>query len=161
MNVVYPHGVYGKLVEGYGRIEMSRAKSIGYVLLGGWSGRRLLALLLLGAVLVCHGFFGASHQIHKTPNPDTLPVTGHASPAGMQEADEGLFTGVHSDLGLDAMAYAAVLLALSLGALAWLLAGARARIAVSVTPPAGGRFPRLVPHPARGPTPAVLQVFRL
>jgi hypothetical protein len=148
-------------VEGYGRIEMSRAKSIGSVLLGGWSGRRLLELLLLGAVLVCHGFFGASHQIHKTPNSDTLPVTGHVSHAGMQEADEGLFTGVHSDPGLDAMAYAAVLLALSLGAIPWLMGGARARIAVPGKPLAGGRFPRLVPHLARDPTPAVLQVFRL
>lgn len=148
-------------MEGHGQIEMSWAKSIGTVLLGGWSGRRLLALLLLGAVLVCHGFFGASHQIHKTPNSDTLPVTGHASHAGMQEADEGLFTSVHGDLGLDAMAYAAVLLALSLGALPWLLGGARARIAVPGKPLAGGRFPRHVPHPARGPTPAVLQVFRI
>lgn len=141
---------------------MLRAKSIGSIL-GGWSRRRILAFLLLGAVLVCHGFFGASHQVHRTPNPDTPSATGHASHVGMQEqeADEGLSTGVHGDLGLDAMAYAAVLLALSLGALAWMLAGARARIAVSVTPPAGGRFPRLVPHPARGPTLAVLQVFRL
>ncbi len=148
-------------MEGYEQIGMPRAKSIGSAL-GGWSRRRLLALLLLAAVLVCHGFFGASHQIHQTSNADTLPVAGHASHAGMQEADEGRFTGVsHSDLGLDAMAYAAVLLALSLGALLWLLGSARARIAILVRPPAGGRFPRLVPHPARGPTPAVLQVFRL
>ena len=139
---------------------MSRAKHIGSFL-GGWFRRRLLALLLLGAVLLCHGFFGASHQIHNTSKADALPVTGHASHAGMQEADEGRSTGVHGDLGLDAMAYAAVLLALSLGALLWLLGSARARIAILVRPPAGGRFPRLVHHPARGPTPAVLQVFRL
>jgi len=149
------------LVEGYKQIEMSRTKSIGSVLLDSWSRRRLLALLLLGAVLGCHGFFGASHQIHQISNSDMLAVTGHASHAVMQEADEGRFTGLHGDLGLDAMAYAAVLLALSLGALLWLLGSARARIAILVRPPAGGRFPRLVPHPARGPTPAVLQVFRL
>lgn len=149
------------LVEGYKQIEMSRTKSIGSVLLDSWSRRRLLALLLLGAVLGCHGFFGASHQIHQISNSDMLAVTGHASHAVMQEADEGRFTGLHGDLGLDAMAYAAVLLALWLVVLLWLLGGTRARIAVYVAPPSVGRFLRLVAPLARGPTPALSQVFRL
>jgi hypothetical protein len=139
---------------------MPGPKFIGAVL-DGWSGERVLALLVLGAVLLCHGAFGASHQVHYNSGAYDAPtVVGYASHMDSQGAEEAGFAGIHSEEGLGSTAYLAALISFSLGAFLWLLNGARVwgRSRAVMLP---GRFlPRPALHPARGPTPAVLQVFR-
>ena len=143
---------------------MRRAKVIRSVLYG-WSGRVLLALLLAGALLLCHGLYGASHQVFATlhaeysshahtPHTDTHGVrVGEQPPMEHQNGD--------GERHLGHVAYAAALLVISLGAVLWLLSGGR-------TWTRGVLFSlpmRVVPQgyllPSRRPSPTLLQVFRL
>jgi len=143
---------------------MRRAKVIRSVLYG-WSGRVLLALLLAGALLLCHGLYGASHQVFATLHAE------HASHAHMPHADThgaGVgeqspvqHQGGHGEGHLGHVAYAAALLVISLGAILWLLSGGRTcargvlfSLSTRVVPPG-----YLLPPPRPGPT--LLQVFRL
>jgi hypothetical protein len=147
---------------------MRRAKVIRSVLYG-WSGRVLLALLLAGALLLCHGLYGASHQVLATLHAE------HASHAHMPHADtHGAGVGEQSQVEshvdhqggdgegqLGHVAYAAALLVISLGAVLWLLSGGS-------TWTRGVLFSlpmRVVPQgyllPSRRPSPTLLQVFRL
>lgn len=115
---------------------------------------RLLALLLVGAILVCHGVFGA---LHLCSSPQTHLHQEHVHPAveeGMGAHDED--SSCHA-LGAD---YFAVLLTAFL-VLGLLLEGARSWISVVAPSTVGRRFTPVVLHPPRGPTLPVLQVFRL
>ncbi len=129
---------------------------------GGWSRRRLPTLLLVLALLLCHGAYGALHQIHH--NPSTAPlVVEHASPANMHG---GTGDGGHPDEGevchLGSMPYAALLLAPSLSASLWLVANrVRPWIRLVAALLLVWNFSVLAVHPARGPTLPIIQVFRL
>ena len=156
-----PGGYLGRAREGCRQTEMTRPKFIGAVL-DGWPWERVLAMLVMGAVLLCHGALGASHQVNSYDSGayDAPPALGHASQMDPQGAEEAGFAGIHGEEGLGNTAYLAALVSFSLGAFLWLLNGARvwgmSRAAMLPV-----RFlPRPALHPARGPRPAVLQVFR-
>jgi hypothetical protein len=151
-------------VEGAEPVEMKRVKDIGFVL-EGRSSRVLLAVFLAGALLLCHGLYGASHQIFAALHGEH-DSHGHTSHTGTHGAGVEDHTPVdrqdgHGGGHLGHVAYAAVLLVISLGALLWLLSGGRAwtRSRLSLHPKrlAPPRF--LCPSPRSSP--ALLQVFRL
>ena len=143
---------------------MRRAKDIGSVLEGQFR-RVLLALILTAALLLCHGLYGAAHQVFAalhaeqsshahTSDPDAHEMgAGEQTPVKHQGGDGGGHLG-H-------VAYAAALLVISLGAVLWLLSGGRTwtRGVLSLLPK------RVVPprflSPPPTPSPALLQVFRL
>ena len=117
-------------------------------------GRVLVALALAGALLMCHGLLGASH---------VLVHGGAVSHAGGHAAWETAPHGAQSPLGpAEGPDYFAVLIALA-GAALLLAASRRASRA-----PAGPGFPKVLrlrrfaflPLP-RGPSPPLVQVFRL
>ena len=124
-------------------------------LLRGSKGRQL-ALLLVGAILLCHGVFGIlhlcststapMHQTHEHPSFTDGTAAGHDHPL--------CHTGTE---------YFAVLFTAFLGlVLGLLLKGARLRDWVASFRPSKFYLPPLVSHPPRGPTNLpVLQVFRL
>ena len=126
--------------------------------------RGLLTLVLVVALLLCHGALGAHHQAHQTSTGALEQASGHAS----HEHDGGAHgvgvrghsEGYESDCS-SCVAYFGVLLVVSLGALLWLLSAARSwtNIAGSLLSPL--RFVSLVPQPPRGPVLPILQVFRL
>ena len=148
---------------------MRRARAIGFVP-DGWSGRVLLTSLLAAALLLCHGLFGASHQVFSALHTEHS-AHGHSSHAHTSHADShGAVVGElapmqHQSGGgeghLGYVAYAAALLVISLGAVLWLLGAGR-----TWTKSGLSSFPkRAVPpkflRPLPGPSPALLQVFRL
>jgi hypothetical protein len=121
-------------------------------------------MLLLVAVLLCHGAYGAFHQVHQahqlsgTALPTVQLHQSHAHPHGL--GDRGHTCGA-SEGDLCDMAYAATLVLLSMGAILWLLSAAMMRVgAAAPLLPAWG-FGSLGLHPVRGPTFLLLQVFRL
>lgn len=111
------------------------------------TGDRLLALLLIWSLLLCHGIFGSLHELSNLAIPEHLA------------AEE---QGEHGHLQAGAHDYAAALLALLIGAVYWFLRLA-ARSRNSSPPPR-----HVLPFPttrtfhlpcAKGPP--LLQVFRL
>jgi hypothetical protein len=117
---------------------------------------KLLALLLVGTLLMCHGVFGAlhlcsaplvpAHQDHEHPPPAEKEMVAHE----------------HSLCHLAGADYFAVLFTAFLGLiLGLLLKGAGPRVSVIAPLTAGRRFTPVVLHPPRGPTLPLLQVFRL
>lgn len=129
-----------------------------------WSSRGLLALLLVGALLLCHGVYGALHQMHQISCASVLPAAEHSSHTHAHEAGDGEHPGETGSEGcLGKVAYAATLLLISTGAILRLLNGGRARAKVPAPSLRMRSFPPLILHPARGPTlpPALLQAFRL
>lgn len=122
----------------------------------------LLALLLAVALLFCHGFFGALHQL---PGP-----AGYQLVAGKVVGEDHPLSHArgHSDhrtsLHLGHADYCAVVLVsvLLLGALARLLLSRAWRWRdVDAARFLGQLLPPCVPHRPRGPTAPLLQVFRL
>ena len=115
---------------------------------------RLVAALLAVALLFCHGALGALHQVSSWPAehaggqphaPATAPATAehHGGPVA------------HAD-------YAAVFFVVLLGAALALLLGGLSLRGTVVSPRIFGRvFLPLFLRPPRGPTPPLLQVFRL
>ena len=126
-------------------------------LLRGPIGRQLLALLLVGTLLLCHGLFGALH----------LCSASHASASHGHEHHSPTETGAgdqeHAVCHLmDVAHYFAVFLAALLGLMLWLLLkGARVWGRVVAPLVFDRRLRPPVFHPPRGPTLPVLQVFRL
>ncbi len=125
---------------------------------------RPLSLVLVFTLLLCHGALGAHHQVHQTSTGDLEQASGHAS----HKHDEGAYgvgAGGHSQGHASdcssCVAYFAVLLVVSLGALHWLLRGARSWTSTAASLLSPLRFVSLVPQPPRGPVLPVLQVFRL
>jgi hypothetical protein len=136
---------------------MSRGRSR-----GGWAREaraRGLALLLVGALLLCHGVLGV---LHLCPTP---PADVAAQHAGHEHSSSGTGAISHEHQAchlLHVAAYYAVLLAAFLW-LVGLLLLKEARLWSTRDAPAASfrRFGPVVLHPPRGPTLPVLQVFRL
>lgn len=118
-----------------------------------------LAVLLIGALLLCHGVFGALHAgaldrpvpAGHSDMPQAAAETGDTShdkkPSAHEFAGAGYFAVLLTALG------ALVLLALTRRARLW----TRAPVALSLDP----HFLGYIPHLPRGPTIPHLQVFRL
>lgn len=123
-----------------------------------------LALLLAVALLLCHGVLGAHHQMHEVANADGSPAFEHPAHGSVSHMGahsvEQQPNGEHDGCST-CVAYAAVLLIVSLKVLLWLLNGTLAwtRKAEPSLPSLGLATP--VSNPTRGPTLPVLQVFRL
>ena len=139
----------------------------GQMLMGGWrwmrlpravnspssAPRRFYVLLVIVALLFCHGAFGYSHQL--PPAEATAAPAAHEAGGHGPDPDGGT-AGSH--LG---DAYFATLLLLLFGTSS--LLGGRVSVGAKLPDMAlwrGGHKTRRLPPP-RGPTPSRLQVFRL
>ena len=111
--------------------------------------------LLLVALLFCHGFLGALHQV--------CGPSEHSHPAGEHPSHTQGDSSDHPAAHLGCSEYAAVLISVLFGAIiALLLSGVRAWRKLHDSPRLLKRFlPPLILHLPRGPTAPVLQVFRL
>jgi hypothetical protein len=148
---------------------MRRVSVIGFVS-DGWSGKVLLASLLAAALLLCHGLFGASHQVfsalhaeHTSHGHSSHAHTSHADShgAGAEEQPPAQHHGDDGEGHLGHVAYAAALLVVSLGAVLWLLGTGRTWTrGGSSCLPKWAIPPRFFRPPPR-PSPALLQVFLL
>jgi hypothetical protein len=160
----YPLGVYP---EDIGEATERRAREavigFGRAVRGAQARRGAVALLLAVAVLLCHGLYGASHQVHRFgpegPSQVVPPANQHHgahSAPGVDDQGEG--HAGHPDGISYAAALSVVLLA---AAFALSLGGARigARAALAADP--GRRYPPSFLRSARGSPLPVLQVFRL
>ena len=122
---------------------------------------RLAILCLVGALLLCHGLFGALHLCSTTEHAASadshLSHDHHASEAGANTNEHPVCHLLH------AAAYYAVFLAAFLWLLFGLLLLKGARFWSTGDAPAASfrRFGPVVLHLPRGPTLPVLQVFRL
>lgn len=144
---------------------MRRVKDLGSVL-EGQSRRIILALILTAALLLCHGLYGATHQVFATLH------ASHALQAHMPHTDtHGSGGGEHTPIDrqdegggeghLGHVAYAAALLVISLGAILWLLGGVRAWTRSDLSSLTKRIVPPKFLRPPLIPNPALLQVFRL
>jgi hypothetical protein len=131
-------------------------------LLGSGKVVRLAVLCLVGALLLCHGVFGALHLCSTTelaPSADSHLAQDHhaSSEAGANTTEHPVCHLLH------VAAYYAVFLAAFLWLVFGLLLLKGARLWSTSTAPAASfrRFGPVVLHPPRGPTLPVLQVFRL
>ena len=121
-------------------------------------------MVLLVAVLLCHGAYGASHQVHQASQPSgtALPTVqlhqSHAHPHGL--GDGGPMCGAGEGELCD-VAYSATLVLLSMGAVLWLLSAAMMRVGSAAPSLPTWGFGSLELHRVRGPTFLLLQVFRL
>lgn len=122
---------------------------------GGFSALRpgrLSVVLIVVALLFCHGAFGYAYQL---PSVD-VQASHVAHVAGVhQTGQDQTADGLHLE-----EAYFATLLLLLFGT--WLLMGGRLPVGARLPVPtlrADNKVWRL--HPPRGPTPSHLQVFRL
>ncbi len=120
--------------------------------------RRILAFLLVGVLLLCHGVYGVVHLCSASP---FSAHQGHEHPDSME-------TGMvahdrHPECHqAGASQYFAVLFAAFLGLALWLLFKGIRACAKAVAPFVVDRRLRpLVPHPPRDPTLPVIQVFRM
>lgn len=116
---------------------------------------RSLALLVLVALLFCHGFLGAMHQI---PGPLGLThhLVGEHLPHTPEDSDE------HSGMPTGHLDYAVALFVVLFGAVLGLLLGDVRKWGRLVAPRLPRRFfPPPALYLARGSTVALLQVFRL
>jgi hypothetical protein len=143
---------------------MRRVKDIDSVL-EGQPRRILLALILTAALLLCHGLYGAAHQVFAALHAEHASHA-HVPHTDTHGAEEGEQTPVEQQGGdgeghLGHIAYAAALLAISLGAVLWLLSSGRTwtRVSLSLLPTRVVLPYLLRPPPRTSPT--LLQVFRL
>ena len=129
-----------------------------------WSGRVLLALLLAGALLLCHGLYGASHQVFATLHAEhsSHAYTAHSDTYGavVGEQPPVKHQGGDGEGHLGHVAYAAALLVISLGAVLWLLSGGRTWTRGALFSLSKWAVPLGVLRPPPRPT-LLLQVFRL
>ena len=117
--------------------------------------------MVVVALLLCHGVYGAAHQVHQAPGATDLHHgAGHAS-HGDEPGTSGGHPGPYDEGCFGCVAYAASLLVVSIGAVLWLLRGGPSWDEGNAAMLLQVRKPRAVLHPARGPTLPVLQVFRL
>jgi hypothetical protein len=126
------------------------------------TSRSIVALTLIWALLLCHGAFGALHEFGEQglPHPPDHALADYAlaGHAGGHQTEGPGTTGGEASVS---SAYAAVLVILMLGAAALLLLWTVARPAPASHALANVRAPALFSHRARGPSPPLLQVFRL
>jgi hypothetical protein len=122
-------------------------------------GAKYLSVLLAGALLLCHGLFGVVHLICDLPQ--CVAAAEHAPEH--RTAHAGAAVGAHEHpagqgSNTEYFAVLAGLLGLLLGLLP---RGVASRIGIGARRlPVVRRAPDVF-RPARGPTPPVLQVFRL
>jgi hypothetical protein len=124
-------------------------------------GVRHLSVLLIGALLFCHGVFGSLHLLCYLPQ-----CIGGAEHAAKHQASEVHDSHGHSaDHGIShwiSAGYFAVLVSSLLGLLLGLLPkGALLRIGLGARWPVVLRRVPAVMRPPPTPTPLILQVFRL
>jgi hypothetical protein len=124
---------------------------------------RLAILCLVGALLLCHGLFGALHLCSTTEH--AAPADSHLAHDHHASSEAGANTNEHPPVChlLHAAAYYAVFLAAFLWLVFGLLLLKGARVWSTCTAPAASfrRFGPVVLHLPRGPTLPVLQVFQL
>ena len=126
-------------------------------LLRGPKDKQLVALLLVGTLLLCHGVFGVLHLCSTTPTAPTHQTHEHPS-----VTDETAAGHEHPACHLTGGEYFVVLFTAFLGLVLGLLKGTRLWGRVASFRPSKPYLPPLVSHPPRGPTNLpVLQVFRL
>lgn len=123
-----------------------------------WPGDRLLALLLVGAFLLCHGVLGSLH-LCSAPQASASHTHEH-----LASAEVG--AGAHDDGQpachlMGAEHYFAVLLVAFLGLVFGLLGGNRSWGGAFAFRLLGRRFRPTVLRLPRGPTAPLIQVFRL
>ena len=119
----------------------------------------LLALLLAGTLLLCHGVFGAMHLCSYSQASASHVHEHHSPPTDAEAGTQEEHAVCHL---MDVAHYFAVFLAAILGLVLWLLLkGARLWSRVSAPFVFSLRLRPPVFHPPRGPTLPVLQVFRL
>ena len=121
-------------------------------------GVRQLSVLLIGALLFCHGVFGALHLLCYPPQcagDAEHAVEHHAAVSAVGDAHE------HSADHATSSAYFAVLVGLLGLLLALLPKGAPLRIRLEARWPVVHRRVPAVMRPPPTPTPLTLQVFRL
>ena len=116
--------------------------------------------MVVVALLLCHGVYGAAHQVHQAPGATDHHGAGHAT-HGDEPGTLGGHPGPYDEGCFGCVAYAASLLVVSIGAVLWLLRGGPSWDGDNAAMPLPVRAPGSVLHPARGPTLPVLQVFRL
>lgn len=118
--------------------------------------KRITALVLLVALLLCHGLLGVAHQLA-----GPLDSTHHSVEGSSQAPveDRGDYPDDHR---LGYSDYVAALVSILFGAvIGLLLSGARTWDASAAPRLLRRYFPPLVFYSARGPTPPLTQVFRL
>jgi hypothetical protein len=117
---------------------------------------RFLAILLVGALLLCHGLFGVAHLCPASKIPG---YHEHEHPAS---TDTGMAAHEHVTCHLVGTEYFAVIFATLLGLILGLLfKGARLWDGVSLSFVSGRRLRPSILHLPRGPTLPLLQVLRL
>ena len=117
--------------------------------------------MVVVALLLCHGVYGAAHQVHQAPGAtDHHHGAGHAS-HGDEPGTVGGHPGPYDEGCFGCVAYAASLLVVSIGAVLWLLWAGPSWDDRNAAMPPPVRAPGSVLHPARGPTLPLRQVFRL
>ncbi len=131
-----------------------------------WSGRVLLALLLAGALLMCHGLYGVSHQVYATLHAEhySHAHTAHTDTHGATTVGEQppvKHQGGDEEGHLGHVAYAAALLVVSLGVVLWLLGAGRTWTRSGQSSLLKWAVPPRFLSPPPRPSPALLQVFRL
>ena len=124
-------------------------------------GVRHLSVLLIGALIFCHGVFGSLHLLCYLPQ-----CIGGAEHAAKHQAGEVHDSHGHSaDHGIShgiSAGYFAVLVSSLLGLILGLLPkGALLRIGLGARWPVVLRRVPAVMRPPPAPTPLILQVFRL
>jgi hypothetical protein len=124
---------------------------------------RLLASFLVVTLLVCHGFFGAFHELSGSTSAGGEPVASASHAAGGMPGHGGGESGTGLPGHLGAADYAAVIVLLLTGAALSLPRVARpVRLLRAVDRSAQApRPPRLSSIFARGADPPFSQVFRL
>lgn len=121
----------------------------------------LLPMLLIMAVLLCHGVLGSLHQVSCHACEAAQPQIMHQ---GSIAETDGAAHGVAGDGqagSLGGTAYAAVLITLLGAAILGLIGIARAWLEVPVSRAPWRRLVPTSPHRQRGPSLPSLQVFRL
>jgi hypothetical protein len=122
--------------------------------------KKFLPLLLVGALLLCHGVFGALHLVCYLPE-----CAGDAEHAAEHQAAAGAVDDAHEhppDHGTSTEYFAVVLIFGFLGLLLGLLPkGTSFRIRLGMRWPVVLRRVPAVLRPPPTPTPLTLQVFRL
>ena len=113
---------------------------------------RLYVVVVIVALLVCHGAFGYAHQL--PPADVSVAHVAHVEGGHQPDPDEG---AAGSHLG---GTYFVTLLVLLLGTSLLLGGGVSVSALPAPTPGTGGHKARRL-HPPRAPTSSYLQVFRL
>jgi hypothetical protein len=113
---------------------------------------RLLPLLLVGALLLCHGAFGSLHQFEGPLLSEHSTVVEHASHQEEHGTADDHPSGAHD--------YAAALFALLLG-MVYALLRREPRDTSSALRHTGSLATTGMLHLPRGPSPPLSQVFRL